>query len=286
MINLDKEFNDYFSKIDEIHNNVSQLNCKSLIQEVAEEWEKEIKTIQQKFLNFLQNNFSEESFAEQPKPILEKTTQCLENLTHDLESMQLTLLFKGRGINCPIQSYMEKYPLANRVLILGCGHNPQHHTHDGAYCLDTNAKIMPDAKIDITSSLMNYLPNGSFSKVILEELPTDIFDNNKWQNTFNQLHRILAENGIIEFNSMFGTFRDGDSNNMFNLAITEADLKSISGKKMKDCPELSLKYNNRLKSCFGSVEFYFSNDFDMNSIPQNYTVYKIKPEKEETCILF
>lgn len=280
MISLSSQITDYWDKISTIHEKIAKVD-ENISQENIESWETELEAIQQQFGEFIQNNveFIQDLASkedEEASSILNRAVCCKQTFTQDLELLKLTLLFKGRGVREPIQSYMDKYPLAERVLILGCGHHPEHHAHEGAYCIDASENIMPDAVIDITAPTMKYLPTGSFPKVILEGLPTTIFNKDRWKVVFNQLHRILGgEKGTVEFNSMFGMNIGNDFGNIFNLAISEEQLSGFVGKKMNDIPEVCFQYNEKLKNCFANVNFKFAEGFEMETIPKSYTIYKI-----------
>lgn len=282
MIDYNHQFAPYINDTNAMHEKIAALDCHSLSQQEVEEWETEVKKVYGQFINFTKNN--QESLQnlslqkdEESIVLINNLYGCFMILNQDLEALQLTLMFKGRGVNHPIHSYMEKYPLADRVLILGCGHLPVHHLHEGAYCLDSSDTIMPDAQINITTPLMQYLPSGSFPKVILENLPTTIFNKDKWKGVFNQLHRILAaDKNQIEFNGMFGMDMKNDFGNIFNLVMPENfDLNSFMGKRIQDSPDLCQKYNEKLKNCFASVGFQFSEDFDMATMPKHYVIYKM-----------
>lgn len=270
MIDLNAQFSSLLDQTKAIHEKISQANFESLSRNELEKIEGEIKPIFQEFSNILSKNRQEINQNESLRNSIGKNYQVL---AQDFETVQLTLLFKGR-VNCSIESYNNKYPLEQRTLILGCGHRSDHHLHAGTYCIDVLPSMQPDAVIDIKSSSMNYLPKESFSKIILEKLPAAVFNNDHWKTIFTQLHRILGEGGQVQFNSMFGAEIGTNSGNMFNLIIDSNDVKAMQGKKLADLPEMCAKYNQKLKDCFATVGFEFSPDLDMKKVHNHYTVYK------------
>jgi hypothetical protein len=271
MIDFNNQVSHHIDNINAIHGSIEQLNIQALSVEETKNWETELQKIKQSVVKLYAQNLKHIT-----EPIGKNLDHSICILTNDLEAMQLTLLFKGYEVNCPIQSYMEKYPLEKRVLILGCGHRQDPHLHEGAYCLDLDVNMRPDAKIDITTSVMNYLPTGSFPKIILESLPSNIFDDNQWKGVFTQLHRILAEAGNkIEFNNMFDLDTESDFDNMFNLVISEEELNTLNEKRIKECPKYCFKYNKKLKKCFRSINFALSQEFDMKTLPDHYTICKL-----------
>lgn len=278
MIDLNSQLTFFFNQTQSVHETINQLDETKLSLNEATEWESKLKKIRQEFNNFIKLNIIEIRNLpsnDQTKLIFDNVNHSFKILTHDLEAMQLNLLFKGRGVTSPVLSYVETYSLENRVLILGCGHREDHHLHEGTYCIDNNPTMNPDAIVDITTSLMNYVPTGSFPKIVLESLPTPIFNNNKWEGVFSQLNRILEVSGKIKFNNMFGLDPKSDFGNMFNLVVSQDELLAMNGKRITECPELCAKYNEKLKNCFSKVGLRFSPDFDMTTMPSHYTIYKI-----------
>lgn len=186
-------------------------------------------------------------------------------VTHS-QKLKLALLKAGiGGVNLTPTKYCELHELKDRVVVIGCGHNEEHHPHKDQYCIDSNFNCKPDVKIDITSDYeMSYLPDQSFSKVILENLPLTIFHNGNSDTIFRHINRILVKDGILEFNCMYAR-NSQDYNCPFVI---------VNG-KMKGNTADWKEYNDHLANYFEKVGFKFPENFKMDVFNRTYVLLKM-----------
>lgn len=277
-LNVINQFNLWCSSVDNLHQEALTLSQRS--RQEAEGVESKLIDIQKQFIQIKKSNTEE--FAALPQKMnvddltefKKRVYSRLALVYDDLEQTQLTLLHKGR-VNYPIETYIQNTPLIDRILTVACGHLQEPHEHKNEYCIDRNLDMKPDAPIGINSLSMSYLPDGSMSKIKLERLPTTIFNSGNATTIFKQFYRILGQVGEIRFNNMFGLDCTSDFGNPFNLVVPYAEMKSITGKKITDCPEIIQKYNQKLSAFFATVGFQFAADFNMKTMPNDYTIYKI-----------
>lgn len=190
---------------------------------------------------------------------------CSEELEIHTQKIKLGFLKLGVGVKLSPTSYCEEYELKDRVVVMGCGHDEEHHPHKDQYCIDINSKIKPDVVIDISSSgQMYYLPDQSFSKVILEAIPLTPFLNGKSENIFGHINRILVKGGRLEFNNMFANDPETD----FGCPFVIVNGNVVDGK-------IDYKqYNEHLSAKFEKFGFKFPENFKMEQEYKTYVLVK------------
>lgn len=233
------------------------------------------------------------------------TDHGLSTAVHDrtallaqLDITRLALCRMGRGVNNSVDNYIAATPLANRVIILGCGHTDTSygcghpgessdddmsieeysHLHVGQYCVDIRAKMNPDVRLDITSTkMMEYFPKNSFPKIICENLPFDLFEEGNAQNIFISANRVLLPGGVIEFNNPFQVSEYEDEDYPFDIVLSEIEKLAIEDKDFSSYPPATCyKINRKVVDFLSSFGFELRPGFNMHALPDNYIAVKTK----------
>ncbi|NNM43918.1 MAG: hypothetical protein HKM07_06205 [Chlamydiae bacterium] len=213
---------------------------------------------------------------------------------------RLALCRMGKGVNNSVDNYIEVTPLANRVIILGCGHTdtfygcgpPEessedemsipdeeyNHLHVGEYCVDIRAKMKPDVCLDITSTkMMEYFPDNSFPKIICENLPDVVFEEGDAQKIFTSANRILQQGGIIQFNNYLQISEYEDEDYPFDIILSEEEKQAVEDKDFSSYPPTTChKMNQKVVDFLSSVGFELQPGFNMHVLPENYIAVKTK----------
>lgn len=196
------------------------------------------------------------------------------------EKLELAFLKHHIGVFLPPKTYYDTHHLKDRIVVFGCGHRFIHHSykdiHKDSYCVDLISNNNPDVIINIENSKsMEFLSSDSFSKVILESLPIEIFNHGSATKIFKQMNRILIKDGLLEFNPLFSHDDKSDHGNPFIVQITPELSRQTYGRAFKEASVVCQKYHNQIIPLFKETGFKFQERISTFHIPNKYVLKKI-----------